>query len=118
MESAERSPEIALYESADGSVSLEVTTDAETAWLTQEQMSTLFGRERSVISRHVANAEREELDGLPTRAKFARVQGEGGRRVEREIEHFNLDTVISVGYRVKSAEGVRFRRWASDVLKR
>jgi prophage maintenance system killer protein len=110
--------EVELYQSADGSVSLHVKSDGDTVWLTQEQIASLFGRERSVISRHISNAEREELAGIPTRAKYAQVQVEAGRRVERSIEHFNLDVITSVGYRVKSTEGVRFRRWANDVLKR
>ncbi|WP_345761976.1 virulence RhuM family protein [Diaminobutyricibacter sp. McL0608] len=110
--------EVEIYQSDDGTVRLDVKTDGDTVWLTQAQMGDLFGRERSVIVRHIANAEREELDGIRTRAKFAQVQIEGGRTVERDIEHYSLDVVISVGYRVKSQQGVRFRRWANDVLRR
>lgn len=81
-------------------------------------MAALFGRDVKTIGKHVANARREELEGVPTVAKFATVQVEGDREVERRVEHYNLDMVLSVGYRVKSPEGVHFRRWASDVLKR
>ncbi|QNE36551.1 virulence protein RhuM/Fic/DOC family protein [Leifsonia shinshuensis] len=109
--------DVEIYQSADGAVRLEVRTDGETVWLTQAQMTSLFGRDRTVIVRHIANAEREELDGIPTRAYFAQVRSEGARLVERDVEHFNLDVVLSVGYRVKSAEGVQFRRWANDVLR-
>lgn len=110
--------EIELYQSADGSVNLNVRTDGEAVWLTQLQMTTLFGRDLSTISRHIASARREELSGVPTLAKFAIVQQEGDRTVERQVDHYNLDVVLSVGYRVKSQEGARFRRWANDVLKR
>lgn len=107
-----------LYQSSDGAVSVEVRTDGDTVWLTRQQMAALFGRDVKTIGKHVANAQAEELAGIPTVAKFARVQTEGARTVERQVEHYNLDLVLSVGYRVKSPEGVRFRRWASDVLKR
>lgn len=110
--------EVELYQSADGTVTLDVKTDGDTVWLTQAQMSTLFGRDRTVIVRHIANAEREELAGVRTRAKYAQVQIEGDRSVHRDVEHYNLDVVISVGYRVKSQQGVQFRHWANDVLRR
>ncbi len=109
--------DIELYESADGSISLQVRTDAETVWLTQQQIATLFGRDVTVIRRHIANARREELEDMATSAKFALVQREGDREVERHVEHYNLDMVLSVGYRVKSPEGVRFRRWATERLR-
>lgn len=108
---------IELYESADGHVRLAVRADVDTVWLTQQQLAALFGRDVTVIRRHIANARREELADSPTSAKFALVQQEGQRTVEREVEHYNLDMILSVGYRVKSAEGVRFRRWATQVLK-
>ena len=110
--------EIILYQAHDGSVKLEVQTDGETVWLTKEQMGTLFDRDRSVISRHIGNIfKEEELEEESTCAKFAQVQTEGGRSVQREIERYNLDVIISVGYRVKSRRGVDFRRWAGKVLK-
>lgn len=109
---------VEIYQSADGEITLDVKATGDTVWLTQTQMSTLFGRERTVIARHIANAEREELSGHSTRAKYAQVHIEGSRTVERMVEHFPLDVVVSVGYRVKSAQGIRFRRWANDVLRR
>lgn len=109
---------VEFYLSPDGDISLEVRADGETVWLTQQQLATLFGRDVTVVRRHIANARREELSGMATSAKFALVQREGERTVERQIEHYNLDMVLSVGYRVKSPGGVHFRRWATDVLHR
>ncbi|HMM44144.1 MAG TPA: virulence protein RhuM/Fic/DOC family protein [Candidatus Macondimonas sp.] len=110
--------EVLVYESADGSARVDVRLERETVWLTQDQMARLFGRERSVVTKHIRNAFREgELEAQATRAKFAQVQAEGGRTVTREVEHYNLDVVISVGYRVKSVEGTRFRQWATRVLR-
>jgi prophage maintenance system killer protein len=108
---------IELYRSSNGSVAIEVRTEADTVWVTQQQMATLFGRDPTTIGRHVRNALREELADLATTADFAVVRNEGGRIVERNVEHYNLDMVLSVGYRVKSPEGVHFRRWATGVLK-
>ncbi len=88
----------------------------DTVWLSLEQMAKLFERDKSVISRHIKNAFSEELDN-PTVAKFATVQNEGKREVSRDIEYYNLDVIISVGYRVKSKRGIAFRRWANKVLK-
>ena len=109
---------VQLYQSSDGLVQLKVRTDSDTVWLTRQQMATLFGRDVKTIGKHVANAQREELAGMPTVAKFATVQHEGDRLVERHVEHYNLDMILSVGYRVKSSEGVRFRQWANEVLRR
>ena len=80
-------------------------------------MSNLFGRDKSVISRHIKNAMSEELQDIPTVANFATVQKEGGRTITRNIEYYNLDVIISVGYRVKSKNGVIFRQWANKILK-
>lgn len=107
-----------LYESASGDVVLEVRSDADTVWLTRQQIASLFGRDVKTIGKHIANARREELEGMPTVAKFATVQTEGERQVTRDVEYLNLDLILSVGYRVKSPEGVRFRKWANDVLRR
>lgn len=97
---------------------LEVRLDQETVWLTQEQMATLFERERSVISKHLRKVYlEEELSLEGTRAFFAQVQTEGKRTVTRQIEHYNLDAIISVGYRVNSKQGTRFRQWANRILK-
>lgn len=110
--------DIEIYQSGDGSFALEVRTEGETVWVSRQQMAELFGRDVKTIGKHIGNARREELADAATVAKFATVQQEGDRRVERQVEHFNLDMVLSVGYRVKSTEGVHFRRWATDVLKR
>ena len=96
---------------------LDLRFEGETLWMTQAQMSALFGVDRSVVTRHVANILDEgELDAEATRAKIAQVRPEGGRTVTRQIEHYNLDMVISVGYRVSSAQATLFRRWATGVL--
>ena len=81
-------------------------------------MATLFNRDVKTIGKHINNALAEELADVPTVAKFATVQKEGNREVERQVEYYNLDVIISVGYRVKSQRGVEFRRWATDVLRR
>ena len=109
--------EIMLFESADKSLSLSVPFDNETVWLNRQQMASLFDRDVKTIGKHVKNAIDEELQGLPTVAKFATVQTEGERNVEREVEYYNLDVIISVGYRVKSKRGIEFRKWANSVLK-
>lgn len=110
--------EVLIYETDDRRVAVSVRLEGETVWLTQEQMSQLFGRERSVITKHLRNVFKEgELDPGPTCAKFAQVQTEGQRTVTREVDHYNLDVIISIGYRVKSAQGTRFRQWATRVLR-
>lgn len=109
---------VVLYTTPDGATSLDVRMDGETVWLNRMQLADLFGRDVKTIGKHIANARREELEGIPTVAKFATVAVEGQRSVSRQIEHYNLDMILSVGYRVKSPEGVRFRRWATDVLRR
>ena len=108
--------EIVLYQ-PDETIRLEVRIDGENAWLNRQQMSQLFDRDIKTIGKHVNNALKEELRDFSTVAKFATVQTEGNRMVEREIEHYNLDMILSVGYRVKSEQGIRFRRWANRVLK-
>ena len=85
-------------------------------WLTRAQMADLFDRDVKTIGKHINNTLKEELDNS-TVAKFATVQTEGGRTVERQVEHYNLDMIISVGYRVKSVRGVQFRKWANNVLR-
>lgn len=106
--------EIIIFENQD--VKLKVNLKDDTVWLSLEQMSRLFDRDKSVISRHIKNALEEELENS-TVAKFATVQKEGNRNVTRDIEYYNLDMIISVGYRVKSNNGVIFRKWANKVLK-
>jgi len=110
--------EVEIYQSSDGSVRLDVRTDGDTVWLTRQQIGDLFGRDVKTIGKHVANARREELSGESTVAKFATVQQKGDRAVERYIEHYNLDMLLSIGNRVKSPEGIQFRRWANNVLER
>ena len=108
--------EIVLYQPND-SIRLEVRLEEETVWLNRNQMSVLFGRDVKTIGKHINNALREELQGLATVAKFAIVQNEGGRQVARTIDFYNLDMILSVGYRVKSSQGILFRQWANSVLK-
>jgi hypothetical protein len=108
--------EIVLYQPNDA-IHLEVRLEEETVWLNRNQMSILFGRDVKTIGKHINNALREELQGLATVAKFAIVQNEGGRQVTRMIDFYNLDMILSVGYRVKSSQGVLFRQWANKVLK-
>ena len=110
--------EIVIYTAKDGHVELDVSLVDETVWLSMSQMVQLFGRDKSVISRHLNNIFKiKELDKEATVAKYATVQKEGDREVKREVEYYNLDAIISVGYRVNSKEGVQFRKWASQVLK-
>lgn len=110
--------QIVLYQSEDGTTQLDVKLEGETVWLNRQQMAELFGRDVKTIGKHINNALREELnDGISTVAKFATVQKEGSRLVNREVEYYNLDMIISVGYRVKSRRGVEFRRWANSILK-
>ena len=109
--------EIILYQS-DDATEIEVRIEDETVWLTLNQMSSLFDRDKSVVSRHIRNVFDEgELDKNSTVAKNATVQVEGGKEVLRQIEYFNLDVIISVGYRVKSKRGTQFRIWAGRILK-
>ncbi len=109
--------EIIMYQ-PDESIRLEVRMEEETVWLNLNQMSLLFGRDKSVISRHIRKVYIEgELLRESTVANFATVHDENGRRVSRNIEYYNLDVIISVGYRVKSIQGTRFRQWANSVLK-
>lgn len=109
--------EIILYQ-PDNSISIEVRMEAETVWLNLNQMAMLFDRDKSVISRHIRNIYSEgELKKEATVAKNATVQMESGRQVMRQIEYYNLDVIISVGYRVKSLRGTQFRKWATSVLK-
>ena len=130
--------EIILYQ-PDNSVELEVVLENETVWLNRHQMSILFDRDIKTIGKHINNALKEELAGLvanfattdqnptvanfatvaqnPTVAKFATVQIEGNREVLRNIEYYSLDVILSVGYRVKSNRGIKFRTWANRILK-
>lgn len=107
-----------IYQTEDGQTQIDVRLESETVWLTQAQMAELFETDRTSIVRHINNIYKvEELDRESTCAKIAQVQVEGKRNVKRNIPYFNLDMIISVGYRVNSKRGVKFRQWANSVLK-
>lgn len=112
---------IEIYRSQDGSVQLNVKLENETVWLTQRQMAELFGKDRTTINRHISNIFKEgELDEFLVCAKNAHTKNYGRRNgftQIKEITLYNLDVIISVGYRVKSVQGTRFRQWATSVLK-
>ena len=109
---------IEIYRSLDGSIQLNVKLGNDTVWLTQSQMAELFGVDRTSIVRHIRNIYKsEELDQNSTCAKNAQVRTEGHRSILREIPYYNLDMIISVGYRVNSKNATSFRRWATSVLK-
>ena len=110
---------IAIYQSEDGKISVQAKVDSDTIWLTQIQISEIFKTERSVISKHIKNIlEDGELEESSTCAKFAHVQQEGRRTVTRETAYYNLDMIISVGYRVKSKVATHFRKWATQILRK
>lgn len=108
--------EVAIY-NPDDSIRLEVRLENETVWLNRAQISLLFDRDVKTIGKHINSALAEELKGVPTVAKFATLQQEGDRWVRRPKEYYNLDMILSIGYRVKSSRGIAFRRWANTVLK-
>lgn len=112
----EQQGEIILYQPNE-TIKLEVRLENETVWLNRQQLAVLFDRDIKTIGKHISNALKEELAGLATVAKFATVQKEGDRIITRQIEYYNLDTILSVGYRVKSQRGIEFRRWSNQVLK-
>ena len=105
--------EIILYQPNE-TIKLEVRLEEESVWLTRHQLALLFNRDVKTIGKHINNALREELDGIPVVAKFATTATDGKRY---NTEHYNLDMILSVGYRVKSNRGIEFRRWANQVLK-
>src|SRR5690554_127436 len=110
--------DILIYQNQDGNIKIDVRLQEETVWLTQDQMATLFGKARNTITEHIQNVYEEgELEQNRTSRKFRQVRTEGKREVEREIDHYNLDVIISVGYRVKSVQGTQFRIWATQRLK-
>lgn len=109
---------IEIYRSQDGSIQMNVKLENDTVWMTQSQMAELFGVDRTSIVRHIRNIYKsEELDQNSTCAKNAQVRTEGHRSILREIPYYNLDMIISVGYRVNSKNATSFRRWATSVLK-
>ena len=111
---------IEIYRSQDGSVQLNVKLENETVWLNRQQMAELFGRDYKTVSKHINNALHEELEGEPVVAKFATPKKYGrkeGYIQMQKIDYYNLDMIISVGYRVNSKNATSFRRWATSVLK-
>ena len=114
---ADHPTEFLLYQAPDGQTRVDVRVEDENVWLTLMQMAELFQRDKSVISRHIANIYTEgELDAAATVARYATVQTEGTRQIQREIEHYNLDMIIAVGFRVRSTRGTQFRQWANARL--
>lgn len=110
--------DIVIYQTEDGGTKIDVRFEGETVWLTQQQMAELFGSSRTNIVEHIQHIYEEgELDEASTCRKFRQVRDEGGRQVSREISHYNLDMIISLGYRVKSRIATHFRRWATERLK-
>ena len=115
---SENNTELIIYQTEDGTTKIDVHMENETVWLSLEQMSELFQRDKSTISRHIKNVFADgELLEEATVANFATVQMEGNREITRNITHYNLDVIISVGYRVKSLRGTQFRIWANSVLR-
>ena len=110
--------QIEIYQANDGTTQIKVQFEQDTVWLTQRQMAELFGKDVRTISEHIQNIySTEELLASSTLRKFRRVRQEGKRQVNRNIDHYNLDVIISVGYRVNSKQGTQFRIWANRVLK-
>ncbi len=110
---------IELFQSSNGMIEFKSDSEHETIWASLDQIAQLFGRDKSGISRHIKNIFKSgELDEFSTVAKIATVQTEGKREVVRKIEYFNLDMILSIGYRVDSKEATHFRKWATSVLKK
>ena len=110
--------EILIYQNSEGSIKIDVRLEEESVWLTQAQICELFQKSKATISEHIKNVfEEGELDASATVRNFRTVQTEGKREVERAIDYYNLDVIISVGYRVKSPQGTQFRIWATQRLK-
>lgn len=110
--------EIVIYTSADGKISLDTKLENETIWLTQDMMAKLFETTPQNITMHIKNIyEDEELEQNSTCKDFLQVRNEGKRTVSRKLTHYNLDMILSVGYRIKSKTAVQFRKWATSILK-
>ena len=110
--------EILIYQNSEGNIKIDVRLEEESVWLTQAQLCELFQKSKATISEHIKNVfEEGELDASATVRNFRTVQTEGKREVERAIDYYNLDVIISVGYRVKSPQGTQFRIWATQRLK-
>lgn len=110
--------EIIIYQNNEGNIKIDVRLEDETVWLSQAQICELFQKSKATISEHIKNVfEERELDSLATVRNFRTVQTEGNRTVERDIDYYNIDVIISVGYRVKSPQGTQFRIWATQRLR-
>lgn len=110
--------EIVIYQSENNQIEVSVQFEKETVWLNRQQLAVLFNRDVKTIGKHINNVFFDnELESSSTVAKFATVQTEAGRSVKREIEFYNFDAILSVGYRVNSVQGTKFRQWANKVLK-
>jgi prophage maintenance system killer protein len=110
--------QIEIYKSAENAIEIQVNLDSDTVWLNRNQLAILFDRDIKTIGKHINTIfEEEELVLEATVAKFATVQTEGNRQIKRDIEYYNLDVIISIGYRVKSKQGTQFRQWATQRLK-
>ena len=110
--------QIEIYKSSDNKIELNVNLGSDTVWLNRHQLAILFDRDIKTIGKHINTIfEEEELVFEATVAKFATVQTEGNRQIKRDIEYYNLDVIISVGYRVKPKQGTQFRQWATQRLK-
>ena len=105
---------IIIYQTKDGQTLIDVRLENETVWINRQQMAELFDRDVKTIGKHITNALKEELKEIPTVAKFATVQKEGKREITRNLEYYNLDVIISVGYRVNTKRGIQFRQWANS----
>lgn len=114
----QRNSSIEIYRSPEGNIELNVKLENDTVWLTQSQMAELFAVDRTSVTRHIRNIyKNQELDEKSTCAKNAQVRFEGKRQIVRDIPYYNLDMIISVGYRVNSKNATSFRRWATSILK-
>jgi len=112
----EKNNNVVIFKSLDGEISIDVQFDGEEIWLNRNQLADLFNRDVKTIGKHINNALREELRSVSTVAKIATVQKEGDRLIQRKIDHYNIDMILSVGYRVKSDRGIEFRRWSNKIL--
>jgi hypothetical protein len=110
--------ELAIYQADNGEIKLKEDIENETIWANQKEISDIFGVERSVVTKHIRNIYKDnEVDKNATSAKIAQVQTEGKRTVKREVEYYNLDIILAVGYRVNSKIAIEFRKWATTILK-
>jgi prophage maintenance system killer protein len=110
--------QVAIYQTSDGQINIEVMVQRDTVWLNQAQLADLLQTDRTSVAKHIKNIYKtNELDEHSTCAKIAQVQNEGSREITRQINHYNLDVIISVGYRVNSQRGTQFRIWANKILQ-